>query len=288
MKKVKSVKVTGAFDVSGIVNYNGIEKRNGNNNHKAAKRNSIGTDYTSSNCLTQAMFSEYVPRQPGSEEAKQNYPSFVGSVAGQLRGGMDTDSGSKRKSPITLLDAYTIGDERVHFEQGTSSKPKESDLKTKKGEEAGDVSIFSRDNAGPRQQELSASLRIADLQLNEIGEQGVVTEKNKDKFLSSLQDTLETLGAPTELNEGEFSYATAKIPSKRSGVLFSDEQQSAFVLEFLRLLEGIEIMRKSASLCVNKESLQVEIVSEDNSSITLPLDDAKEVLKTAQFQQFWK
>lgn len=288
MKQIKSVRVTGFFDVNGVVNYNGVESRNGNNNHLGAKRNSLGVDYTSSNCLRQAMFSEYIPRQPCSEEAVKQYPEFAGSVAGILRGGMDASSQTKAKSPIMVSDAYTVGDQSVFYEQLTSSKPKEAGKKNKKGEEVSDTSVFSRDNSGRRKQLLDMEFRISDIQLQEIGDNGKVKDKNKDVFTKSLQNSLEMLGVSNKLNEGTFKYATAQIPSTRTGVLLTDEQVSAFVLEFLRLVQGIEVYRRSSSLTVDVDSLKVEFVNKDNVKETFSLAEAKELLKTAKYQQFWE
>lgn len=295
MSKIKMIKMTGLFDVRGVVNYNvSVEARFAQNtgfigSYKKAKKNVKGVDFTSSNCLRQAMFADLVPRQPGSEEMKKDYPRFIGSLAGLLRGGMDAESSSVSKSPLKLMDAYS-SDNQVFFEQQTSSKIKEADLKNKKGEDAKDTSVWHKDNAGPRKQELMLIIDINDLQFKEVSDDSgsVVKQKESGTFLSSVKTTFESLGVGSEVSVKTYRRANAGMLDKRTGVLFNDAQQSALVLQAINLASNIEIYRKDACLCVDKGSLSVTVIYDDMSTATLSLKEAQELIKNAEFQKFWE
>lgn len=298
---IKSVTVEGVFDVQGVVNYNGVGMHLGHKNHRRAKQDRSGHDFTSSNCLRQAMFSEYVPRQPCSQELKDNFTSFMGSVPGLLRGGLEAGSGCKNKSPLTLLDAYTVlkqneeGESRnvLFVEQCTTSKPKESGLKStsakKEGADASDTSMFTQDNAPHRHQKLKCVIRFRDMQLVEVGDSDAVVPKSGVKDLvEGLKTTFSTLGVDADnLTVSEHTLSTASIPTTTTGILLNDEQLRALTAEALRLLEGIEVYRKGAELVTNKESLHANVTFEDGTVQVLPVSDFKGMLKTATFQKFW-
>jgi hypothetical protein len=287
MKNVKALKVTGFFDVSGVVNFNGVESRNGNKNHRAAKKTSEGVDYTSSNCLRQAMFQELIPRQPGSEENKEQYPTFMGTVAGILRGGMDASSGCKGKSPFTLTDAESTIN-CIVFEQNTSSKPKEKDLKSNKGADASDTSMFSKDNAGTRKQKLNCILRISDLQFREIGDDSAIVKKDKEEeYIKSLKMTMESLDVDTSIEVKTAKLSTQLMPSNRQGVIFNDDQLRGLVKSFIALLANIEVFRRDAKLSVDLPSLLITIIFEDMSTLDVSLDNFSSLVPELNFQKFY-
>lgn len=275
MKKVKMIKVTGSFDVCGIVNFNGTEKLNGYNNHKACKKLADGIDYTSSNCVRQAMFNDLVPRQPGSEFIKKDFPRLMGTLVGLLRGGLDAGSGCKSKSPITLLDAISDG-KHVVFEQNSSTNTSTN------------TSIFSSDNAGPRKQKLEAILRIADLQMKEVGDSdSVVSKKDSDIYINSLKNTFESLDSDLDIEIKSIIRKGQASPIPRDGIVFSTKQQQALVLKFIELLSGIEVFRRNASFIVDLKSLMITVTYSDMSSEQVSLDSFVKSIPNMEFQQFW-
>lgn len=292
MSKIKCIKVTGQFIVDGIVNYNGVGKKEGNNNHKYSKTTAEGQDYTGSNALRQSLFRDYVPRQPTQEAHKAEFPKIMGSVVGILRGSLEAETGSKRKSPITVLKAVTIGDKAVVHEQSTSSKPKESNLVNKKGKEASDTSIFSSDSAGKRKQSLEIALRVSDLQFFELGDSdSVVTGKNEKVFLDALAETMESLGVDSKIEKKDYIRTTQVSKVSREGVLLNEEQQRACVLLFLELVREIEIYRRDAELVVDRKSLRITLALENGELIEdIIFIDFYEALKAKQygFQSFYK
>lgn len=288
MSEVKIVKMSGMFDVQGIVNFNGGEapfwdKSNPKHkNHKYAKYNASGIDYTSSNCLRQAMFSELVPFQPDTEKAKNEYPKFMGSLAGLLRSGMDANDSRARRSPLTVLDAYTVADtSQIVFEQNSSSKVNESSLTNKKGEKASDTSIFSTDSVGKRQQSLNMVINLSELQFLYLdGQRAVVSKKDEKVLVDGLKETFSSLGVSDVVEIKEYTHVSG-ITAR--GILFSNEQIVALIGSAIKLMENVAIYRKGASLEVKKSSVSYRVVTRDGEE---SIDKAG--LENLKVHYFWK
>jgi len=269
MPFIKLLEVEGKAITQSVYNYNGTEKtKEGYKNHKSAKMNSFGIDFTSSRCLRYEMFKDLQPKQPISTEFKSNYIKLASSEIGLLRGIMDADNQLKRSSPLSVLDAYTITDKKiVFFDQGSSSKPNEKlDTKRKGSDELkSDTSMFSCDNAHLREQKIKAFINIQQLQFIEQGkdQDSIVLDKDEDEFLKNLSLTFKKLKANEECKFDFYSHVNAISPTKVRGILLDDEQITSLIKSAVSRLVNIEGYKAGSFIKANKDSFKIKLIIDD-------------------------
>ncbi|CAO1296095.1 unnamed protein product, partial [Diamesa hyperborea] len=269
MSAIRLMEVEANLSIQGIFNYNGTEKtKEGYKNHKGAKMNSFGIDFTSSRCLRYEMFKDLQPKQPISTEFKSNYIQLASSEIGLLRGIMDADNQLKRSSPLSVLDAYTISDKKiVFFDQGSSSKPNEKlDTKRKGSDETkSDISMFSCDNAHLREQKFRAFINMQQLQFIEQGkdQDQIVLEKDEQDFLKNLRTTFKNLKATESCEIGSYSHTNAISPTAIRGILLSDDQITALIESAILRMVNIYGFKAGSFIKANKDSFKIKLILDD-------------------------
>jgi hypothetical protein len=248
------------------------------------------------------LFAKYIPSQPTTAELKKMFPEFMGSYAGLMRGGMEAETGCKRKSPLFVKSADTIlpDDKKtlITVEQGTSSKPKETDLvstskKKEDGERASDTSMFTFDTAGERKQKFEAIISVEELQKISLADKsGVVPKGSRDAFIAALGHTFTALGADPTVAIVKTKPLHAVFAASEEGIILSQKQMAAMVIETMSLIYELEITRASAHLEIDKDSLQVEVTDEASPLAPVKMSAAEFVdgVKSGKigFSEFFK
>lgn len=289
--KVKKIVFKGNLEVVGVYNFNRTGKWDGNNNHKFAKQDKNGIDYTSSRCLRHEMFKDAIPMQPSTEDARNKFVKFASSEVGILRGYLNAGDELKRASPLHVADAYTIsasGQSLVFFDQGSSSKPKEANQKNKKGEDASDVSMFSVDNAPPRKQLFEAILNLKELQFLSLDRNynPMVNANQEEEFLKGVSTTFNEMGADSAVKKSEFTEISSLYETKREGVLLNDSQLRSLCGRTLGRILSIDGVKTSSRLKIDRSSLMVEI-SDNIEKREYSVSDFRLALKDLQFHFFY-
>ncbi len=259
--------MSGRIMVKSVFVKNGTGKYLKRNNHNYAKKDNRGIDFTSSRALNFLAYEREMPRQPASEELKTKFPELIGSIYGIVRGGVESSSGCKRSSALTTLDAYTdpsfatkvVVKENENFEylkttffdQGSSSKPKEKDLKSnskkKKGEDAADTSLFSKDNASERFQNFEAYISLDKLQFMQVRDPdlGCVQNDDEPRLLETLKKTFGPCG-DTHVEIKKYRYSSAVIPTDVYGVLLSKSQINYLIYDVIKRYSSLRGFRASS------------------------------------------
>lgn len=265
--EIRHIRFSGRLNISGVYNFNRVVCLDGNDNHKAAKQDNNNIDFTSSRCLRHEMYKDSVPNQPLTAYFAEHFNEFAATEVGLIRGYLHTDSQIKRRSCLSILDAYTIHEgegnqtkSALFVDQGSSSKPKESKKeKNKKGKEKGDPSIFSQDNAPPRQQRLEGGIDLKCLQFlpmdNVYGR--MVLETDEEQFIIGLRETFKKLGLNQNDNLiiGEFREIASVYDIPKRGILLTPEQQKALIKSSLRRISQISGIKAGASIQFLEKSL---------------------------------
>jgi hypothetical protein len=263
MKDIQYVRINGFFKVSGIYNYNGSEQRQGNNNHKGAKQDRTGRDYTSSRCIRHEMFKDLQPRQPSSKEFSDYFVNLAASEVGLLRGYLAPDEGFKRNSPIHVSDAYTEGDIAVIYDQGVSSKPKESQKTGKKGDAVSDNSIFSQDNAPDRRQTLVSAINLKELQFLSLDDIDpsfrMVSANDEGLFLSLLEKYFKASGIDHNVIASNYKDISAVLNTKRRGILLNQHQVRHLVKISISRIMSIDGLKAGSFFKTDIPSLKIII-----------------------------
>jgi hypothetical protein len=264
MKNIKFMKIEGFLEVNGVFNYNGVGKLNGFKNHKFAKKDRSDIDFTSSRCLRHEIFKDLQPQQPASKEFVDHFLNLVASEVGLLRGFLDPDTGFKRSSPLHIADAYTDSKESViFFDQGSSSKPKESEKVSKKGENIGDNSVFSQDNAPKRKQTISAAINIKELQflhLDEVDPSFRLIDKNSEKkFLEKLKEYFDFHKVDSNLEIKKYVDKASVLKVPRAGILLNNQQISHLVKMVVARIASLNSIKTGASIKTDQTSLKITV-----------------------------
>ena len=308
MKDIQYVKISGQLDVTGIYNYNGAEKKRGNNNHKGAKRDKMGRDFTSSRCIRHEIFKDIQPRQPASDEFSKFFIDLAASEVGLLRGYLSPEDGFKRSSPLYISDAYT-DDKYLHevtfnngeetnerktaliFDQGISSKPKESQKLNKKGDAGSDTSIFSQDNAPNRKQNLIGAINIKELQFLSLDDLDpsfrMVGKKSEDEFVDKLKKYFSAHGIQDSIVINEYKDIGAILDVPRRGILLSQNQVKHLIKVALSRIKSIDGLKAGASLKTDVESLQI-VFGTGNDTFTKSHSEFLTDLSSFTFKEFYK
>ena len=313
-QQVKSITFEGELEVWGVYNYNTIEKKDGHDNHMGAKKFKVKTgetkiikdkqtnqdkkvditksiDYTSSRCLRHEIFKDLQPRQPSDKEFSDQFIKMVASEIGLLRGFLSPVDGFKRCSPLHIADAPTIDKVDIVFDQGSSSKPKETGKKNKKGEDKSDTSMFSKDNVPYRIQKLFGGINLKELQFLSLygkdNDFSMIAEKDKDDFLKLLIDYFKTRKADHSLEVKEYIDKNSVYKIKRNGILLNQEQIRHLVKMIFQRIQMINGLKAGARLAYKKDSLKVSFFNgEDN--IDAKEADLKEKLNNINFYHFFE
>lgn len=309
MKDIQYIKFTGQLDVTGIYNYNGAEKKKGNNNHKGAKRDRSGRDYTSSRCIRHEMFKDIQPRQPASNEFSKFFIDLAASEVGLIRGYLSPEDGFKRNSPLYISDAYT--DDQYLFEikysnteenelekksaivydQGISSKPKESQKTNKKGEASSDTSIFSQDNAPNRKQNLFGAINIKELQFLSLDDLDpsfrMVSQKSEKEFVEKLKQYFSVFNINDPIEIKEYKDTAAVLDVTRRGILLSQNHIRHLIKMVVSRIKSIDGLKAGASLKTDAESLKISFGAGDKD-FTKTYSDFLTEITTITFKEFYR
>lgn len=297
---IKYIKLMGKLGIQGIFNPNGSGSFEGNNNHTHAKKNLKGVDFTSGRCLKFVAYEDVMPRQPATKELETYFPQLMGSIYGLVRGGVQANAGSKKSSAIAVMDAYTDSEyvevikgtkketkeeyeflKSVFFDQGTSSKPKESDLTNKKGEEAKDTSIFSRDNASARQQNFEAYIQIDKLEFVQVRDPdlGCVKKTEEGKLVEAMNKTFDT----DDIEIKAYKHKNAIIPAKVEGVLLTDAQIATLVRDVIIRFANLEGIRTSSRIAMSDMRVDFSAGPMAKGYKDLTVDEALEKLDSIKW-----
>ena len=294
-QSIKSVLFKGELKVHGVYNYNQSGKRAGHDNHIYAKKFEVGDkkiDYTSSRCLRHEIFKDLQPRQPSSKVFADQFIEMAASEVGLLRGYLAPDEGLKRRSPLYIGDAQSVGDAKIVFDQGSSSKPKESEKENKKGEAASDTSMFSKDNLPERIQKLVGGINLKELQfLSLYNEQAddfpMINKKDKNDFLKRLEKYFKDHNADSSLAVNKYKDKAAVYKIERYGVLLNQEQIRHLVKVVFQRIKMINGLKAGAKLSYKQGSLTVSFL-DGAESIDAHEKDLKEKLEKIQFHIFFE
>jgi hypothetical protein len=298
--KIKKVLIKGRVAVTGIYNYDHAGKRDGNNNHKFAKKDNNGIDFTSSRCLRHEIYKNDVPNQPCNADFKTFFVRFAASEVGIMRGYLYADSGFKRYSPLHVADAYTHQDDQgspidrsvIFFDQGSSSKPKEkTEEKNRKGEDRADTSMFSQDNAPVRYQRFVGGINLKELQFLPLqkGYYQMVADQDEKDFIASLEQTFRLLGCKKpEVHIGEYEDIGAIYKTSRRGILLSQEQQLVLVQSTVQRILSIDGIKSGAAVVADRPSFHVELFGQHGSPLEIKADEIAAHLNNHEFNEFFK
>ncbi|MFZ3229003.1 MAG: hypothetical protein WA160_02270 [Pseudobdellovibrio sp.] len=298
MSGTKFITIEGSLDVIGIYNFNRSTKNPENpiyKNHKEAKKDLNGIDYTSSRCLRHEMFKDIQPIQPTDAEFADSFIDFVASEAGLLRGFVAMDVGFKRASPIHFADAYTQsidGKSKIFYDQGSSSKPKESDKKNKKGEDIADNSMFSQDNSGPRKQTLKAAINIKELQFIHLDKKDdnfrVVSLDGEDLLILKLNQFFEINGVKESVEVKEYDDISAVLKTKRRGILLSQNQIKLLIKKVVFRIANINGAKAGARITTDKKSLDIVFSDGIEGSVAANFSDFSSKLEKSLIHNFFE
>ena len=307
---IKLITFEGELEVWGVYNYNIIEKKDGHNNHKGAKKFKFKTgekrtkkdgqeyeikkeiNYTSSRCIRYEMFKDLVPRQPSNKIFEDQFIKMVASEVGLLRGYLSPDDGLKRCSPLHIADAQTIDDVDLVFDQGVSSKPKAEDQgKNKKGEDRANRNIFSQDNSPYRKQKLLGGINLKELQFLSLygvdNDFSMISEENKKDFLKYLKEYFQKHNVDNSFEIKEYEDKEAVYKIKRTGVLLNQEQIRHLVKVVFQRVKMINGLKAGARLAYKKDSLTISVF-DGKESVNVNESDFKEKLKSTDFYHFFE
>lgn len=287
--KIDLVTIEGKLEIQGVYNYNGKAVDTEYDNHIVAKKSIDGIDYTSSRCLRHEMFKDIQPKQPRRNDFKEKdnfYVSLAASEIGLLRGIMSPEEGAnslKRNSPLSVLDAYTITDKSVIvFDQGSSSKPKESD------KDKSDTSMFSKDNAPKRDQALKMLINICGLQFitQDPNDYSIVLKSDEELFRNKLSETFAKLG----LNNQKFKFKDFKYQGgleeiKTRGILFDDHQTSYLVIDSIKRIANIYASKTGAY--IRTKDLLVKLHEKNNVVNEFAVSELDKNLKNVEFKKYF-
>jgi hypothetical protein len=241
MKNV--LKVTADLTVQGIVNTNGnsptyyknvkLEGGKKLNNHVFAKTDREGVDFTSSACLRKAMFN---PGKATVEpDKKEEQDLFASSMVGVLRGYMycsNKTEAVKRKSPVTVLDAYSTEEciiKEVHSHSG----------------ERTDISFFSKDNAPKRTQKLEVFIDLDQLKTFYCNiSEGISFNATQDGFVKLLNKNL------------GFGQEVASVVD--NNVVLNELGVKKVLTFFFNQLKEVHVKKADAFLEVKEDTIKVE------------------------------
>jgi hypothetical protein len=290
--KVDFITVEGILEIQGIFNFNGKDVTKEMNNHLAAKKTVDGIDYTSSRCLRHEMFKDIQPIQPRKSAFKDIdnfYVSLAASEVGILRGIMSMEEGNsslKRNSPLSVQDAYTTTNKSViFFDQGTSSKPKEKDNGKK------DTSIFSKDNAPKREQELKMFINICGLQFitQDSNDHSIVLEADEDLFLKKIKETFSKIGLHNqEIIISEYQYQSGLDEIKIRGILFNNDQLRALVINSIKRLANICSVKNGSYIKAKDLTIALFEKNEKVSTINLSKENLDSAFEGVTFKEYFK
>lgn len=316
-QSIKSITFKGELEVWGVYNYNTIEKKDGHDNHKGAKKFKFKTgekrtnkdgqeyeikkeiDYTSSRCLRHEIFKDIQPRQPSDTEFGKQFIKMAASEVGLLRGYMSPDEkgdnsdikGLKRCSPLHIADAQTIDKVDIVFDQGASSKPKEGGKKSKDGKDKSDTSMFSQDNVSFRKQKLLGGINLKELQFLSLygvdNDFSMIPKNSKDEFLNHLQEYFEDRNVDHNLEVKQYVDIGAVYEVKRDGVLLNPDQIRHLVKVIFQRIKMINGLKAGARLAYRKDSLEVSFF-DGKDPLDVKESDLKEKLNTMDFYHFFK
>ena len=326
-QSIKSITFKGELEVWGIYNFNGPKKRKDPNSNKWLKNN-IGAkkftfktgektikdqttgkekiipltkevDYTSSRCIRHELFKDIQPRQPSDKIFAEKFIQMAASEIGLLRGYMSPDEkndskglkGLKRLSPLYIADAQTIDKVDIVFDQGSSSKPKESDKKNKKGEDKSDTSMFSKDNAPHRKQELLGGINLKELQflsLDEIDNDFCMIPKGKrDDFIILLKKYFKDHNVDDNLKVEKYIDKGAIYETKREGILLNQDQIRHLVKMVFQRIKMLNGLKAGARLAYKKDSLKASFF-DGNDNFNVKESDLKNKLNEIKFFHFFE
>ncbi|MDE0118849.1 MAG: hypothetical protein OXM55_02435 [Bdellovibrionales bacterium] len=316
-QSIKSITFEGKLKVWGVYNYNTIEKKDGHNNHKGAKKFKFKTgekktnkdgqeyeikkeiDYTSSRCIRHEMFKDIQPRQPSDKEFGAQFIKMVTSEIGLLRGYMSPDEkgnnqdikGLKRCSPLHIADAQTINKVDIVFDQGSSSKPKEGSKKSKEGKDISDTSMFSQDNSPCREQKLLGGISLKELQFLSLygvdNDFSMISKNHKDDFLKYLREYFQKHNVDNNLEIKEYEDKGAVYKIKRAGILLNQDQIRHLVTVVFQRIKMINGLKAGARLSYKKGSLKASFFDGEDY-LDLEESDLKEKLNTMNFHHFFQ
>lgn len=263
VKNVTSIRVEGLLNVTGVYNYN-----RGVGNTSYAKKDSAGVDYTSGGCLRQLFYAEEIPSQPNKKELEDQVATLAGSIAGYTRGLLEVTSGSKKDSCLSIMDAYTTKDsnQTAITEVRVSTKEKETGLKSNskhnKGGDAKDVSLFAKENIGPRKQSFKMAISIDKLQRAVTrGQSAIVPDAKVDEFLASLSGSLSSLGVDGKIAEVAHKPANAVFATTQTGIILSQEQQAAVIKYLMNKATLLSGTKREASIEIDPSTLTVSLMT---------------------------
>jgi hypothetical protein len=305
----KIILIEGALKVVGIYNYNGSGYYKGNKNHKFAKSDNTKRDFTSSRCIRYELFKDVQPRQPAKKEMADYFLPMASSIIGLVRGYLSPEDELKRFSPLHVADAYTrmadfeaLGknirksDENAEptgalfVDQGSSSKPKEKDLKNKNGEDTSDTSMFTQENAPERRQEFKAAINLKELQFLPLddGYYRMVSAKHESEFVDLLTATFKKMDCSDPVKIGDYQDICAIMPIKRRGILLSQSQQKVLVADILRRIVNLKGYKAGASLEFDSADT-VKLIASDSINTTSFSSYVKAIegLNALKFEQFY-
>ncbi len=307
MQNIQYVKIEGLLEVNGIYNYNGSERKNGYNNHKGAKKDRSGRDFTSSRCIRHEMFKDIQPRQPSTPEFSKFFISLAASEVGLLRGYLSPDEGFKRSSPLHVADAYTeekflvknhnANDDSTKtqtaliFDQGISSKPKESEKSSKKGDAISDTSIFSQDNAPFRKQIFIGALNLKELQFLSLDDVDpsfrMVAKADEKEFILKLKNYFNAYNILDQIEIYEYKDIGAILNVNRRGILLSQNHIRHLVKISISRIMSIDGLKAGASLKADSSSLKISLGSGDETFTKTTLEFMKD-LPNITFKEYYK
>ena len=316
---IKSITFKGELEVWGVYNYNGAwsvlkkqktqegkefySKHRCNDRTPPKRDNHIYAktflkdkgkeiDYTSSRCIRHELFKDLQPRQPSDKAFAEQFIQMVASEVGLLRGYMFPDKGLKRCSPLHIADALTIEDKNeidIVFDQGSSSKPKESDKKNKKGEDISDNTMFSKDNVPHRRQELFGGINLKELQFLSLDDNDfcMILKNEQGRFVELLEEYFKKHNVNSNLEIKKYIDFGSIYTSKRTGVLLNQDQIRHLVKVVFQRIRMLNGLKANARLAYKKNSLQVSFL---DGEITTDVQesDLRDKLKNMSFYHFFK
>ena len=320
---IKSITFEGELEVQGIYNYNGPKDRKDQNsnkwykNHIAAKTFifKVGektvkdketgeektvpitkeVDYTSSRCIRHELFKDLQPRQPSDKTFAEQFIKMAASEVGLLRGYLSPDEGFKRCSPLHIANAQTIDgiNSEISFDQGSSSKPKESNKKNKKGEDISDTSMFSKDDAPIRTQQLSGGINLKELQFLSLDDVDndfcMIPKKDQERFLKLLKQYFQTHNVDDNLEIRQYIDVGSVYENKRTGILLNQNQIRHLVKVVFQRIRMLNGLKAGARLFYKKDSLKVSFFSGDPANLQEVKElDLKNKLNEIKFCAFFK
>jgi len=248
------VKITADLKIKGIVNFNGSDptdrrfKKYANGqevkNHRHAKRDESGIDFTSSNCLRHCIFSAGMNLDSEDSEVQDR---FASSHIGMLRGYMYADKKGtiKRPSCVSVLDAYS---ETICIFQETNNKA---------GEKTS-TSFFSKDNANERVQKLEIIFDFDSASFISIAEQSFFCEP------SVFQEMIESnfSGKGSKLFQRDMSNSGVALNSvgcASEGILLSNEQVIELFNVFMMNLKNLFRSTRGGRLEIDEHSILINL-----------------------------